>query len=91
MAAVLSGLEQFSLDLIQLRRLVEQAVFEFEVVPLIVVFDLADLMVCEYHLFDLKMFDLRHLHYSQLCFVVATIAATAAVAVVVVARIIIVS
>lgn len=84
MAAVLSGLEQFSLDLIQLRRLVEQAVFEFEVVPLIVVFDLADLMVCEYHLFDLKMFDLRHLHYSRLCFVVAT-------AVAVVARIIIVS
>lgn len=78
-AAVLSEWEQFSLDLIQPRRLVERvaSVFEFEVVPLIVVFDLAGSMVCECRLFDWKMFDLRHLHCSQLNFVVATIAAAA--------------
>lgn len=77
---MLSELEQFSLDLIQLRRPAVQAVFAFEVVPLIVVFDLAGLLVCECHSFDWKMFDWRHLHYSPLYFVAATTAAIVVVA-----------
>lgn len=86
-AAVLSELVQFSLDPIQPRRPAVQVVFAFEVVPLIVVFDWAGSMVCVYHLFDWKMFDLRHLHYSRLNFVAATTAAAAVVIVVAVARI----
>lgn len=76
---MLSEWERFSLGLSQQRRLVEQVVFEFEAVPPMVVFDLAGLMVCGYHLFDSKMFDLRHLHCSQLYFAVAMLVAVATV------------